>query len=71
MDATNPAEQIRRMLDNLRDDVKLAQEKLDEAKVALRDSLAAFKPGNVGRPPGTKKTRTRKAKVVDTPVVAE
>ena len=70
MDATNPAEQIRRMLENLRDDVKLAQEKLDEAKVALRDSLAAFKPQLIGRPAKVKKPRKVKP-VVETPQTEE
>ena len=63
------AGQIKVLITNLREDVSTAQEKLTAAKIALADALAAFKPGNVGRP--VKAKRTRKAKAVDTAVVAE
>ena len=68
------AEQIKTLLSNLREDVTTAQEKLDAAKLALRDSLAQFKPGQVGRPPGAakvKKQRKAKVKVDETPEKVE
>jgi hypothetical protein len=65
------AEQIHTLITNLREDVTNAQDKLNAAKIALADALAAFKPGQIGRPPGAAKVRkTKKPKqVAEIPVV--
>jgi len=69
MDTNTVAAQIATMISNLREDVSTAQDKLNAAKIALAEALAAFKPGNVGRP--VKAKRTRKQKAVDTVVAPE
>jgi hypothetical protein len=68
MEQNTVAEQIKTLLTNLREDVAAATEKLDAAKIALRDALASFKPGVVGRPAKVKKARKPK---VETPKVEE